>query len=473
MIHGRGLRIIFPLWLAAVVGIPQPSRAASPFTIESGLFDQADSVDLGLSRAPGTETIRVFGAAANTDKYVNGVALVGFKGMLYCQWQSSALHEDSTDTWVAYSRSADGATWSAPMKLALPGASDIKTSGGWWVHGDTLVAYVNVWPSGLSPRGGTTWYATSLDGLAWSSLKVLPMADGKPLAGVFEQDPHPLPDGRIVNAAHFQPGLLAAPIYTDDPSGIRGWKKAAYTNLSVSSNVSREIEPSWFRRADGALVMVFRDQTTTYRKLAAVSTDRGGSWSTATLTDMPDSRAKQSAGNLPDGTVFQVSNPVEGKRRSPLVLTLSKDGHVFDQAFLLRAGGSDLPVRRFEGKAKTLGYSYPKSAVWGDFLYVGYSSNKENIEITRVPLAAIRRNATAVSEHRSEAGWLRRVDGASLEILQVGRFAWRMCSPEGKILAVGLGHGSARLELGSAPGLFLVQVESPSGSWSAWAVHPR
>ncbi|MEV4012483.1 exo-alpha-sialidase [Nonomuraea angiospora] len=56
--------------------------------------------------------------------------------------------------------------------------------------------------------------------------------------------------------------------------------------------------------------MVFRDQGGgTLRKLAAVSTDDGATWSKSVETNVPDSRSKQSAGNLPDGTAYLVSNP--------------------------------------------------------------------------------------------------------------------------------------------------------------------
>ena len=107
------------------------------------------------------------------------------------------------------------------------------------------------------------------------------------------------------------------------------------------------------------------------------------------VTDMPDSRAKQSAGNLPDGTAYQVNNPADTNRRSPLVVTLSKNGHYFDKAFALRFGGSELQARRYDGKAKTLGYSYPKSMVHDGHLYVAYSVNKEDVEYTRVPLTSL------------------------------------------------------------------------------------
>jgi len=438
--------------------------AQTPFATAAGLFDQADSVDLGLAKASGTETFTVYAASASTDKYVNGAALVAYKGVLYCQWQTSALHEDSTDTRVVYSRSTDGKTWSSPQLLSAPGATDIKTSGGWWVNGDTLVAFVNVWTVGASPRGGSAWYATSIDGAKWSALQPVKMSDGKAMAAVFEQDPRALPDGRIVNAAHFQPGLLVSPIYTDDPSGVRGWKRATYSNLSVASDVSRELEPSSFRRADGTLVMVFRDQSGTYRKLASTSTDRGATWSTAVLTDMPDSRAKQSAGNLPDGTAYQVNNPVAANRRSPLAVALSKDGSTFSKGWLLRAGGSDLPARQWAGKAKTLGYSYPKSTTWGDHLYVAYATNKEILQVTRVPLASIAMRTVDVEVRTASMreGIVRRED--CLELRSPGPFTWQIRTLGGALLRAGEGADEALVDLPAHRQAVVVRLVGSRGS---------
>ncbi|HLK92099.1 MAG TPA: sialidase family protein [Polyangia bacterium] len=358
--------------------------SGAPFTVKAGLFDQTKPDDLGLAAPVGLETFTIFSPTAATDHYSNAVALVAFKGWLYAQWQSSPTDEDTPDTWTAYSRSQDGETWTAPMTLAAKASDGERTSGGWWVAGDTLVAYINVYPTALTPRGGYTEYVTSTDGLTWSAPRPLPMADGTTLTGVFEQDPHALPGGRILNAAHFQPGLTCAPCYTDDPSGVAGWIRAPFHNLSVTTTSSRELEPSSYLRADGAVVMIFRDQSSTFYKLAAVSGDRGATWTTPVLTNMPDSRAKQSAGNLPDGAAYFASNPVTNKTRIPLAVTLSRDGRLFDKAFVLRKGGADLQPQRYTGTAKTLGYNYPKSMVANGYLYVGYATNKEDVQVSRV-----------------------------------------------------------------------------------------
>jgi hypothetical protein len=310
---------------------------------------------------------------------------------LYAQWQTSAKDEDARDTRVEFSRSKDGRTWSAPAVLIPKYAGKMHTSGGWWTDGKILVAYINIWQSdSTKPREGWTEYITSKDGRHWSEPKSLLDNHSRPIKGIIEQDAHALPDGRIITAFHEQPGLIVSPYYTDDPKGISGWTKGKMPNLPFQETTSREIEPGWFWKKNGTAVMVFRDQALTFRQLASISSDRGQTWTEPVLTDMPDSWAKQSAGNLPDGTVFLINCPSGSKKRVPLVITLSRDGEFFDKAFVLRTGGSDLQPMRYEGKHKRAGYNYPKSIVWKGFLYVAYATNKEDVEVTRVPLKSLK-----------------------------------------------------------------------------------
>lgn len=361
-----------------------------PFKVDS-LFDFNQPVTLGLSFAGGLETITIFSPQDGDNKYNHGVVLFPFRGMLYAQWQSSAVDEDAEDTRVFFSRSADGKKWEDPVPLTERCKQGIRTSGGWWSDSITLVAYINVWPDiNNGVREGYTEFITSADGIDWGAPEPVKDIYGRPVAGIIEQDVHALPGGRLITAFHMQPGLRAAPYFTDDPLGVSGWRAGEMKNMPmVSENMSRGIEPAWFYRKDSAIVMVFRDQGSSFRKLASVSRDNGLTWSEPVIVDTPDSRAKQSAGNLPDGTAFMVNNPSGNKNRFPLVITLSGDGFLFSKAYLLRSGGDDLQPRRFDGKYKTRGYSYPKSVIWGDCLYVSYATNKEDIQLTRIPIDSL------------------------------------------------------------------------------------
>ena len=363
------------------------AQAQMPY-IPDGVIDTTKHETVGLKPAKEVKTVTIFKATELSDHYANGVVLSAFKGKLYCMWQSSPKDEDSDDTRVVYSISRDdGNTWSKPMTLAAPSRDYYCTSGGWQVWGDTLIAFIDTWEKGLSPRGGKTCYMTSSDGLKWSKMQPVRMIDGSEMNGVLEQDPYRLPDGRIIGATHFMPGLHVCPVFTDDPRGISGWQKGQFEAEDIGKT-SREIEPSQYLQPDGTIVMLFRDQSSSFYKLVSVSKDRGETWTKTTLTSFPDARTKQCAGNLPDGTSFIVSCPVPAKRRWPLVLHLSDDGKKFGQAILLRSGTpGDLPPRRYDGRYKTLGYSYPKAIVHKGKLYISYSTNKEDVECTIVTIA--------------------------------------------------------------------------------------
>ena len=374
-----------------------------PFSVVDGLFDATIKETMGLDRAPGAETHTVFKAADDGPHYANGVVMTAFKGNLYCMWQTSAKDEDADDTWVAYARSTDGGTtWSSPMVLCPTIDNGYCASGGWLATDDRLIGYINVRTKDIPNSGGYTQYTESTDGMTWTTPQAVTMADGSPLNGIFEQDPHVLGDGRIAGAAHFQPGLKLCPIYTDDPTGRTGWTKGQFQHTDNGTQ-SQELEPSFYTKPNGTLVMVMRDQKSSYHVLASVSHDRGETWSKAVKTDMPDSRAKQCAGNLPDGTVFLVNNPgrvtnsANTTWRVPLALTLSQDGNTFDRSYLLRSGlDGDYTPRRYEGKSKTLGYSYPKALVHDGWLYVSYSTNKDDAQFTRVPLSGISLNTSSI-----------------------------------------------------------------------------
>lgn len=382
--------------------------AQAPITLADGVLDMTDKSSLGLTKAPGTETITVFQPTETTDHYSNGVVLAAFKGSLYCMWQSASKNEDYPDTWVAWSKSSDnGLTWTTPAVLdSLTAEQNSKdmfvSSGGWLATPDSLIAYLNVQASDYRLKKYNLHryvaYRATADGEHWTESRPVLMENGDTLQAIFEQDPHVIANGRILCAAHFPTesnvgAKMLVPIYTDNANGTSGWKKSSFNYTDNGSN-SREMEPSWYLRGD-SVIMVMRDQSSTFHKLVSVSTDNGETWTDAVETNIPDSRAKQSAGNLPDGTAFLASNPTDSKNRWPLALLLSNDGETFTKGLLLRSK-DELPDRKWSGQAKTVGYSYPKSMVYNGYLWVAYSQNKEEVQITRVPLSGIANGISSV-----------------------------------------------------------------------------
>jgi hypothetical protein len=85
------------------------------------------------------------------------------------------------------------------------------------------------------------------------------------------------------------------------------------------------------------------------------------------------------AGRLNDGRFFLVGNSTyQYMDRNFFSISLSTDGAKFEKIYRL------IPERtrqRFTGYLKVHGYQYPSCLVDGDKLLIGYSVNKEDIEV--------------------------------------------------------------------------------------------
>ncbi len=397
------MRQTLTLTAAMLLALACTARADdAPIIIKPGLFDMEAGDTRGLPTVEGAETITIYRAQDDTDKFVNHPQLIVFKGRFYATWQATPQDEDSDDSVAVYSVSEDGKTWSKPMVIAGPLQDNLyHASGGWWTDGQTLVCYILRMQHASFGSTKITEVRTSTDGENWSDYKVvLPNA-------IVSAGPQQIPSGRLILTGHGTApsgvGHLCQIFYSDQTDGISGWKQAELPFFgpmneakddqgNITRSSGRASEPSSFVRADGQLTMIFRDTVwdrskRTYRVLASVSADRGQTWSMPVLTDMPDSQSMQCCGNLPDGTAYMINCPSrELWQRVPLAITLSRDGITFDRSFVVRGTP---PERRYEGKSKTFGYSYPSAMIHDDAIWIAAAVNKEDIEVTRIPLSSL------------------------------------------------------------------------------------
>lgn len=104
------------------------------------------------------------------------------------------------------------------------------------------------------------------------------------------------------------------------------------------------------------------------------------------LTNYPDATSKNFTGKLSSGWYFLINNP-DPKRRDPLSISFSRDGWVFSRPVNIRV---DAPPRRYSGRAKPSGsFQYPHAIEYGGSLWVIYSTNKEDIEISEFPITGL------------------------------------------------------------------------------------
>ena len=360
----------------------------APIRARPGLFDQSKTDSLGLSTLKGEHAV-IYKATKDGYKFCHHSNLVVFNDRLHAMWSNGKEHEDTNGQHILGCSTADGVNWTEPVVItADPDGQKgprAAVAAGFHVHAGTLTAFFTsiISEKQIDPR--SMLYAISTrDGKNWGSPR-------KIATGFYIDGPRRLRDGRLLlngQTADRQPRLL----FTDAADGRSGWKPG----VIPPNNIFTFPEPTWFQRPSGPLVMLFRTRSGHLRLYASVSQDRGKTWSPPLETNFPDATARSFAGNLPDGTIFIISNPSTTPsthptigRRIPLTLALSADGITFDRAYVVRGD----PTRmRFQGKSKLDGWQYPSAIAWRGWFYIAYSINKEDVGVTRVRLKQLQRD---------------------------------------------------------------------------------
>jgi hypothetical protein len=143
--------------------------------------------------------------------------------------------------------------------------------------------------------------------------------------------------------------------------------------------------PSVYHRKDGMAVALWK------ASWAALSSDEGKSWSTPVrVPSIITDGAKTWGQRTDDGRYAIVYNPADfGSHRWPLAAAAGDDGILFQNMLLING---DVPPRRFFGRAKDFGLQYVRGISEGNGdppgsdMWVTYSSNKEDIWVSRIPI---------------------------------------------------------------------------------------
>ncbi len=358
--------------------------------------------------------------------------LTSFDGLLYASWTMGIRDEESPGEKVVFATSDDkGRTWSAPRTIAAPArgqfADRVLVNSGIRVHDGMLIAYYGDWEYSADALDGEgrlknveTGHGTFYENIARAGHQRRPYANcighlncmtrartsrdgGKTWSAPIDivprlasyHAPKATASGRLI-----LPGHATFP-YTDDPAGLTQWHYAGLANLPpdfcddvMGWFFGRErrndpviySEGSFFQTADGVIHMMLRTEVNWLA--VSESADNGKTWSEPVKTGYTDNVARPCFGRLPDGRYFGMTTPSPEGRRTPAILALSEDGVVFDRHFVL--GDDAWRPMRFPGLNKGGRYGYPWLYVDGDFGYMIYSVEKEDIGIGRFRLADLR-----------------------------------------------------------------------------------
>lgn len=390
---------ITPLILAVLFLAPFASLHASEVFSRHPVTNNAEwknnkPVALPNVVRPKVESVLIY-QPTNEWTYSHHQSITFFKGRFYAIWSNGREHEDREGQRVLMATSLDFNNWTAPRPLVdsvkdEKGVERVLTAAGFHQYDNTLVAYFG----NYGPKKETTHLqaVTTIDGEHWSAIREM----GVPVNP--NHGPQRTASGRLIIA-----GNISFP-YTDDPTGLTGWHMTGIYPTNMAATIKDDpasfwdvakkqgwnaalCEGSFFQTDDSVLHMPLRNtgKQFPYRLWLTESRDNGATWSTPVETEFSDTNAKFHFGRLPDGQFYYVGNPIGGGR-TPLVLSLSRDGVKFDKHFIL---GETHYERRKPGAAKGGEYGYPHSMIHDGYLYVITSRQKEAVEVLRVALAVL------------------------------------------------------------------------------------
>ena len=337
----------------------------------------------------------VFKTTRELGTYNHHSCLVRWKDRYWFAWDKCRVNEEwpGQSTFIAHS--TDAMTWSEPIMVAAGDEERgmLRNIGGLYPFGDRLYAFIQEkWdlvhataPDMSVHDNSKVSYRFDLwvtsDGTNWETarkghLDVMWMLENPRLTN----------DGRLmgpISTHDRKPGVVLWP--GEDPAEAPEIIEMPYKGNPAGYFEGHDEglfiygESSWYTDDDNRIWMFHRDESTSTYLGIALSEDGGESWTEVMRSNFPDSGSRVFAGRLPDGRFYLVGNSTRTHMdRNFFALSLSDDGAVFNKMYRL----IQEPVRqRFAGHLKCHGYQYPSCLVEDGRLLIGYSVNKEDIEI--------------------------------------------------------------------------------------------
>ncbi len=341
----------------------------------------ADPLQIAWAKLPTLKGQRctVFQGVKNEAAFAHHPQIVFWDSQFLALWNDGFEGEDLPGQRVRYAASTDATRWSAPVDLTGRQEKRRYTACGFWIRGAELYALAAL----RDAVGGPDTHETP----------VLLAYKWNPQSRAFG-DPQTV-------ATNYLPGNIPARAPDGDwlmlgKGGVGSWgpMKAAKGGVtSISDWTIRDLpgagqleEAEWYTLPNQHLVAHFRTRRTKPLYLArCYSTDNGVTWSNPVTTNFPEAGARHHGLRLSNGLYALLVNP-NFDDRVPFSIALSKDGLVYDRIANVRA---EATTPRWEGRWKTNGYHYMRGLEHAGNLYTIYSINKEDIEVTIIPLAEL------------------------------------------------------------------------------------
>ena len=346
--------------------------------------------DLGYPVLENKLTREIYHATPETGTYSHHGYIAVFRGDLFAIWSNHSRDEDAPGQRVLMSRSGDpGKSWTDFTEI-FPPRDEVEPrseedpndrsmiANGFAVADDSLYAVAEVFLRARDRKG-----------LGRLARKVAPGDELGPIFWLHDSPAEPVegfPEYPAADDPRFKSVATKINEYLAQPEHLPSWKYRGENQSRITApDGQRLCEPTeaW-RMPNGTQVRMWRVKGKPRCNYASFSGVEGRTWYGPIKTEFPDTHSRSCAGNLPNGTAYVINNP--GRGRDPLVISLAEDGLTFDRHAVIAC---DAPPMRHKGRSKGRGFQYPHAEVAGDHLFVVYSVNKEDMQVTRIPIKAL------------------------------------------------------------------------------------
>ncbi len=327
----------------------------------------------------------VYRGKKNTSGFNLHSYLIHFGGQFWAMWSSSKIKEEDPDQRLLYAVSDDGHSWSPARNLASD--PDGPNGPGRWIARGFLVNDGTLQALGAYVESAT--YGNRGQGIVWKNLRLMRF--------VWDEEEWVEKDIFADNCmSNFPPtrlGTLWGMACRDDAMNVSmalsdniqnpSW---SFRSLAADSPFDRMEEPTLYSTDDGFVHMIARDNNRSRRLIRVLSKDGGVTWNTPVLTNYPDATSKNFTGRFSNGTYFLINNP-NPKHRYPLTISFSHDGWTFSNPVAIRKGASPMRLKSGTRGTGRNGFQYPHAIEHTGSLWVIYSTNKEDIEISEFKIS--------------------------------------------------------------------------------------
>lgn len=320
-------------------------------------------------------TIKPFEPELDGYVFLHGVAIVNFKGRMYCAWAHNKVKENSDDEEVNFAYSDDnGKTWSNFIIGNFAPEEGVAVSHGtFFVHNEKLYFFAPQFKGQLGvtmmkmgayvldeESGRFCHLGTALDNRFWPMCEPVLMENGNYImAGIYVDYDYNSPhNAAAVAISHGDDILHWDMVKVEKAENVKVWGEC-----TVIVNGSH-------------CKMYCREHSGKLRALYSESSDFGKTWSKMDLTNLSMIDSKPYSGTLSNGCNYLICSCAKDiNARDPLTIALTEKGEdKFSKLYIIDSN-------------KTL--SYPYAIEVDNKLYVAYSASVEGFNRNSAELAII------------------------------------------------------------------------------------